>query len=69
MNGLVNRSLVVSAVGLFRMCPPSAVCTTWPDPLKALRLAGRLFLLMQPVLIVARAMECFSAPRRTKGIR
>lgn len=69
MNGLVNRSLVVSAVGLFRMCPPSAGCTTWPDPLKALRLAGRLLLPMQPVLIVARAMECFSAPRRAKGIR
>ena len=69
MNGLVNRSLVVSAVGLFRMFPPSAVCTTWPEPLKAPRLAGRLFVLMQPVLIVARAMECFSAPRRAKGVR
>lgn len=69
MNGLVNRSLVVSGVGISLMCPPSAGCTTWPDPLKALRLAGRLFLLMQPVLIVARAMEHFSAPRRAKGIR
>ncbi|MGF6420156.1 hypothetical protein ABH900_003675 [Stenotrophomonas sp. AN71] len=59
-----NRSLLVYEIGLLGVFLLVAFFITRFNPVETLRLAGWLFLLMQPIMLGAHAVDCFSRKRR-----
>lgn len=63
MRSFFNRAFFVYEVGSLVMLLVLAAVLTWPDALKALRLGGWLFLLIQPFLLTGLAVDYFSRRR------
>ncbi|HDS1826527.1 hypothetical protein DI041_06190 [Stenotrophomonas maltophilia] len=59
-----NRSLLVYELGLLVVFILVAFFITRFNPVETLRLGGWLFLLMQPILLGAHAVDHFSRKRR-----
>ncbi|CAH0206256.1 hypothetical protein SRABI35_01858 [Stenotrophomonas lactitubi] len=59
-----NRSLLVYELGLLVVFLLVALFITRFNPMEALRLGGWLFLLMQPIMLGAHAVDHFSRKRR-----
>lgn len=59
-----NRSLLVYELGLLAVFILVAFFITRFNPVETLRLGGWLFLLMQPILLGAHAVDHFSRKRR-----
>lgn len=64
MRSFFNRAFFVYEIGSLIMLLGMATVLTWPDPFKALRLGGWLFLLIQPFLLLGLVVDHFSRRRR-----
>lgn len=64
MKRLFNRSLIVYEIGLLSIFLLVASFITRLNPIETLRLAGWLFLLMQPIMLGAHAVDYFTRKRR-----
>lgn len=64
MRNFFNRAFFVYEIGSLIMLLVLATLLTWPDPVKALRLGGLLFLVVQPFLLLGLVVDYFSRRRR-----
>jgi len=64
VRGFFSRAFFVYEVGSLIMLLVLATVLTWPDLFKALRFGGRLFLLIQPFLLLGLVVDHFSRRRR-----
>lgn len=64
MGKCFGRSFWVYEAGLLVVLMLTAAVITRFNPVQTLRLGGWLFLLMQPIMLGAHAVDCFSRKRR-----